>query len=50
MYGYVFNTRRAKLADPRLRHALILLFDFDWVNKNLLYGAFARITSYLRQL
>ena len=46
MYGYVFNTRRTKLADPRLRHALILLFDFDWVNKNLLYGVFARITSF----
>lgn len=46
MYGYVFNTRRAKLADPRLRCALIVLFDFDWVNKNLLYGAFARTTSY----
>jgi len=46
MYGYVFNTRRTKLADPRLRRALILLFDFDWVNRNLLYGAYARITSF----
>jgi ABC-type oligopeptide transport system substrate-binding subunit len=46
MYGYVFNTRRPKLADPRVRRALILLFDFDWANKSLLYGAFTRITSF----
>lgn len=46
MYGYVFNTRRPKLADPRVRRALIHLFDFEWINKSLLHGAYARITSF----
>lgn len=42
----VFNTRRALFADPRIRQALSLMFDFDWLNKNLFYGAFKRIDSF----
>ncbi len=46
MQGFVFNTRRAQFQDPRVREALGLLFDFEWSNANLFYGAYARTTSY----
>ncbi|MCY4034709.1 MAG: extracellular solute-binding protein, partial [Hyphomicrobiales bacterium] len=46
MYGMVFNTRRPVFADKRVRRALTLLFDFEWVNKNLLYGLYRRTNSY----
>lgn len=42
----VFNTRRPVFADHRVRQALSLMFDFDWLNKNLFYGAFKRIDSF----
>jgi len=43
--GFVYNTRRPLFADRRVRQALTLLFDFEWVNANLLAGQYARITS-----
>ncbi len=46
MSGFVFNTRRPVFADKRVRKALATLFDFDWVNKNLYYGAFVRAAGY----
>jgi len=46
MLGFVFNTRRKKFADQNLRSALINLFDFEWVNKNLYFGAYRRTVSY----
>lgn len=44
--GFIFNTRRAPFHDQKLRQALALLFDADWVNKNLYFGDFKRIHSY----
>jgi peptide/nickel transport system substrate-binding protein len=46
MSGLVFNTRRPIFADIRVRKALAELFDFEWVNKNLYYGAYVRSASY----
>lgn len=46
MQGYVFNTRRDKLSDPRVRHAIGLAFDFDWLNRHLFYGAYQRTESF----
>jgi peptide/nickel transport system substrate-binding protein len=46
MFGLVFNTRRPVFADIRVRKALAELFDFEWVNKNLYYGAYVRAASY----
>ena len=46
MYGMVFNTRRAPFADERVRRALIHLFDFEWVNRNLLHGLYRRTQSH----
>ena len=45
-YGFVFNTRRPLFADVRVRQALIELFDFEWANANLFYGAYRRTASY----
>ena len=46
MEGFVFNTRRGKFADRRVRQALAYAFDFEWTNANLLYGLFTRSSSY----
>ena len=43
------NTRRAKFADPRVRKALDLAFDFEWTNKNLFYGLYKRTDELLRK-
>ncbi|MEM7056939.1 MAG: extracellular solute-binding protein [Pseudomonadota bacterium] len=46
MEGFVFNTRRAIFADRRVREALALTFDWEWVNDRLFRGAYSRIQSY----
>jgi len=46
MQGFVFNTRRAKFASPKVREALTYAFDFEWSNKNLFYGIYTRTRSY----
>jgi microcin C transport system substrate-binding protein len=43
--GWFINTRREKFSDPRLREALIDAFDFEWTNKNLMFGAVKRTVS-----
>ncbi|WNJ89529.1 extracellular solute-binding protein [Bosea sp. 685] len=44
--GWIFNLRRDKFSDPRIREALGLCFDFDWTNKNIMFSSFSRMTSY----
>jgi microcin C transport system substrate-binding protein len=46
MQGFAFNTRKALFQDPKVRDALTYLFDFEWTNKNLFYGAYTRSRSY----
>ncbi len=46
MRALVFNTRRDLFADPKVREALGYAFDFEWINANLLHGAFERTTSF----
>ncbi|MCO7577348.1 MULTISPECIES: extracellular solute-binding protein [Pseudomonas] len=46
MQGFVFNTRRPLFQDVRVRHALSLLLDFEWSNKQLFNGAYTRTRSY----
>ena len=41
----IFNTRRPLFQDRRVREALNLMFNFEWVNKSLFFGAFKRIDS-----
>jgi microcin C transport system substrate-binding protein len=43
--GWFINTRRDKFKDPRVREALIYAFDFEWTNKTIMYGAYARTVS-----
>lgn len=44
--GYWFNLRRPKFADPRVRQAIGLAFDFEWSNKTLFYGLYQRTDSF----
>ena len=43
--GWFINTRRDKFKDRRLREALIDAFDFEWTNKNIMYGSYERTQS-----
>lgn len=46
MQGFVFNIRKPLFQDRRVREALGYAFDFEWSNKSLFYGAYARTRSY----
>ncbi len=46
MQGFAMNTRRAVFANPLVRQAMAEAFDFEWANKNLFYGSYARTKSY----
>lgn len=46
MLGFVFNTRRPMFDNIKLRQGLALVFDFEWVNKNLFDSAYTRTQSY----
>jgi microcin C transport system substrate-binding protein len=43
--GWFINTRRNKFKDRRVREALIDAFDFEWTNKNIMYGSYDRTHS-----
>ena len=42
----IFNQRRAPLNDIRLRQALSYAYDFEWLNKVMLYGQYQRLNSF----
>jgi len=44
--GLVFNTRRPVFADIRVREAIGLLLDFEWLNHNYFYDRYKRSASY----
>ena len=44
--GLFINTRREKFKDVRVREALNLVFDYEWMNRNLFYGSYTRTESY----
>jgi microcin C transport system substrate-binding protein len=43
--GWFINTRRDKFKDPKVREALNYAFDFEWTNKSIMYGVYARTVS-----
>jgi microcin C transport system substrate-binding protein len=43
--GWFMNTRRDKFKDRRVREAFIDAFDFEWLSKNIMYGAYKRTHS-----
>jgi len=40
------NTRRATFAEPKVREALGMMFDFEWTNRALFNNAYVRSKSY----
>ncbi|WP_432421941.1 extracellular solute-binding protein [Rhodoplanes serenus] len=46
MAAFVFNTRRPVFADIRVREAIVRLFDFEWINRNLFFGRYRRTASF----
>lgn len=46
--GWFLNTRRPVFADARVRQALGLVFDFEWTNKSLFFGAYQRTHSFFQ--
>jgi microcin C transport system substrate-binding protein len=46
MRALIFNLRRPIFADRRVREALGLAFDFEWMNRALFRNSFRRIESY----
>ena len=46
MQAFVFNLRREKFKDPRVRRAFNYAFDFEDMNKTIFFGQYERIGSY----
>ncbi len=46
MQAFVPNLRREKFADPRVRRALNLAYDFETANKTTFFGQYKRVPSY----
>jgi len=44
--GYVFNARHPKFQDIRVRQAIGLAVDFEWLNRQLFYGLYKRVEGY----
>jgi peptide/nickel transport system substrate-binding protein len=49
MSALVFNTRRPVFQDARVRRAFILLFDAEWINRNLFNGLYQRTQSFFER-
>ncbi|XTZ39708.1 extracellular solute-binding protein [Salmonella enterica] len=43
-----FNIQRPFFSDRQVREAISLVFDFEWMNKALFYGAYSRANSYFQ--
>ncbi|GEK52600.1 extracellular solute-binding protein [Vreelandella venusta] len=48
MQAFVFNLRKEKFQDPKVREALSLTFDFPWLNTNIFYGTYRRTESFFQ--
>lgn len=46
MQGFVMNLRRVQFNDIRVRQALGLALDFEWMNRQLFYDQYKRIYSF----
>jgi peptide/nickel transport system substrate-binding protein len=49
MSGFAMNTRRPLFADSRVRRALILMFDFEWINRSLYNALYTRTGSFFER-
>ena len=50
MQAFLFNIRRDKFKDPRVRLAMNYAFDFEEMNKQIFFGQYKRIASYFEGL
>jgi microcin C transport system substrate-binding protein len=46
MHGMAMNLRRPIFQDVRVRHALTLAFDYDWMNRMMFYDQYRRSNNY----
>jgi microcin C transport system substrate-binding protein len=46
MQGFLMNLRKPIFRDIRVRRALALALDFEWLNRQLFYDAYRRLDSY----
>jgi len=44
--GFLFNTRRPHLQDARVREAIALALDFEWMNRQLFFNSFERMRGF----
>ena len=44
--GYIFNLRKPKFQDVRVREAITLAMDFEWLNRQMFYGLYKRVEGY----
>jgi len=44
--GFLFNLRKPKFQDVRVREALAWALDFEWLNRQLFYNAYTRVRGY----
>jgi len=44
--SYWINTRREKFKDMRVREAIALAYDFEWMNRRLMYNSYTRCRSW----
>jgi microcin C transport system substrate-binding protein len=43
--SYIFNTRREKFQDVRVREAIALAMDFNWMSRQMFYGIYDRVNG-----
>lgn len=43
--SYVLNSRKPMLSDPRVREALGLALDYEWMNRQMFYNGYPRVTD-----
>jgi microcin C transport system substrate-binding protein len=48
MQAFLFNLRKDKFSDARVREAIGLSMDYEWMNKTLFYGAYDRSRSFFQ--
>ena len=48
MQAFLFNLRNPKFADIRVREAVALSMDYEWMNETLFYGAYDRSYSFFQ--
>lgn len=48
MQAFLFNIRRDKFQDPKVREAIGLTMDYEWMNKTLFYEAYTRSNSFFQ--